>query len=129
NKLRAAKEVEEWKDKALFSLFWDVGVMITQLTPKPGPPEIPAVAAWVRAKGLHFNPFGPEKAEDDPYFHQRCVEPPAWDTISQCAPTIITGAPGSGRTAARLYLARYCEGHSLVSSGGEADTLVVPVEW
>ncbi len=129
NKLRAAKEVEEWKDEALLSLFASTGQLIRLLTPKPRPPEIPAVAAWLQSKGLQFNPFGPEKAEDDPYFHQRCVEPPDWDRISRCAPTIITGAPGSGRTAARLYLARYCEEHSLVSSGGEADTLVVPVEW
>lgn len=127
--LRAKKEVEGWKDEGLEALLWEVGAIIEGLTPRPGPPEIPAVAAWLQQKGLQFNPFGPEKAEEDVYFLQRCVEPPAWDAIRRCAPAIIEDAPGSGRTAARLYLTHYCKEHSLASAAGEPDTLVISMEW
>lgn len=126
--LQAKKEVEGWNE-GLEALLWEVGTIIRRLTPRPGPPEIPAVAAWVQQKGLLFNPFGPEKAEEDVYFLQRCVEPPAWDDIRRCAPAIIEGAPGSGRTAARLYLTHYCKDHSLASAAGEPDTLVISMEW
>ncbi len=127
--LQTKKETEGWKDQDLLALLWKVDVLIRQYDPKHRRPEIPAVANWVHQKGLKFNPFGPEKAEEDPYFPRRGVQPPEWEKISSSKPTIIEGAPGSGRTAARLYLAHYCEKSSLISSSGRPDTLVVPMDW
>ena len=121
--LKENKEAEGWEDEALLSLFESVGRMLEGLAPRPEPPEAPSVAAWVRNKGLKFNPFGPEKAEDDPHFLERSVPPPGWDIIGKPGPVIIRGAPGSGRTVARLYLMDQCEKQGFATGQGAADTL------
>lgn len=121
--LQKSKGAEGWTDEALLSLFASVGRMLEGLAPRPEPPEAPYVAAWVRNKRLMFNPFGPEKAEDDPHFLERSVPPPGWDIISKPGHVIIGGAPGSGRTAARLYLMNQCETQGFATGQGAADTL------
>lgn len=99
------------------------------LWPSERPPETPAVSAWLKESGsdLRFNPFGPERAEDDPLLPQLFVEPPGWESMKALEPTVVFGANGSGRTASRLLLAHTCTTTKLGPdrTGGQVDTFPV----
>jgi hypothetical protein len=63
----------------------------------------------VKTSGLDFNPFGPEVAEHDPYLPWYVTQT-VYEKAQVTRPLIITGAPGTGKTATALMLAYDC-GH------------------
>lgn len=69
-----------------------------------------AVQAAVRTLGLDFNPFGPDKAEQDPRLPDLfyCV-PSTWDRLLAPSPGLFIAPPGSGRTAL-LWMVRFESG-------------------
>ena len=88
-----------------------------------------AITAWREKSSvdLNFNPFGPDRAEEDPLLPQLFVEPPGWELMKTPEPTVVFGANGSGRTASRLLLAHTCTTTSLGPdrTGGQVDTFPV----
>jgi hypothetical protein len=66
--------------------------------------------AAVAALGLDFNPFGPEKAEQDPRLPDLfyCLAP-VWEEMIAARPSLLVAPPGSGRTAL-IWMARYESG-------------------
>ncbi|MBM4428754.1 MAG: hypothetical protein FJ026_00210 [Chloroflexi bacterium] len=134
--LKKLREDENWTDPELIASLEGVEAAIQH---KPlSPPELwpdkaqrrdsPAITAWIESgKDLRFNPFGPERAEEDPLLPQLFVKPPGWDAMKALEPTVIFGASGSGRTAALLLLAHTCMTTALGLDhiGGQVDTFPV----
>jgi len=117
NDLRREREKEGWTDPELIAALEEAGAAIKRrrlewpdLWPKERPPDQPAIAAWLTESGtdLKFNPFGPERAEDDPKLSMLFIEPPGWEQLMAPEPTVIFGAEGSGHTVSRLMLAHTC---------------------
>jgi hypothetical protein len=66
-------------------------------------------AVWkgVRRLGLDFDPFGPQKAEQDPRLPDLFYRlPPIWDEVTARQPGIFIASPGSGRSAL-IWMIRY----------------------
>ncbi|MGQ9561859.1 MAG: hypothetical protein ACUVWA_15320 [Candidatus Oleimicrobiaceae bacterium] len=131
--LQERKDEEQWRDESLLRLFSSVKGMCEKPERRP-PYDPPAIIHWCKAKGLKFNPFGPEKAEEDPWFSEKRAQPPGWDRIQQPEPTVVWGASGSGLTAARLYLMESCGAYPtpqydkvIHPLGGESHRLAVPL--
>lgn len=132
--LQSRKDAERWRDQSLLRLF-DIVRGMCEAMPKPTPTyDPPAVINWLKHKGLKFNPFGPEKAEEDPWFSEKKSPPPGWDSIQKPEPTIVCGVSGSGLTASRLYLMESCGAYPtsqydriIRPLGGEGHRLSVPL--
>jgi hypothetical protein len=78
------------------------------LWPATSPEDPQTVTDWLRRVGLAFNPFGPEAAELDPRLMTYGVGT-VFKHIRGKRPVLIFGKAGSGKTAAALLLAYYCE--------------------
>jgi hypothetical protein len=63
--------------------------------------------AWLERAELAFNPFGPERAEDDPWLPDYAVDLPVSELSGPTAVWLSSSA-GSGRTTLALLLAYYC---------------------
>jgi hypothetical protein len=75
--------------------------------------------------GWARNPFGPERAEDDPRSPElfSLIEPPLWSQLTVMKPTLLSSAPGCGQTAALWWLVdRWCAGQS----GAQEDSAAEP---
>jgi hypothetical protein len=65
------------------------------------------VEAGVRRLGLDLNPFGPEKAEQDPALPDLFYRiSPLWEELVALQPAAIVAPPGSGRSAL-IWMLRY----------------------
>ncbi len=73
---------------------------------RPAEPE--KVRESLSAFGLSDNPFGPERAELDPWLEDYGAWPASLELARGPRPALIFGAPGSGRTAAAHLLFRDC---------------------
>ena len=63
----------------------------------------------VRRLGLDLNPFGPEKAEQDPLLPDLFYRvSPLWDELVAPQPSVLVAAPGSGRSALIWMLRHEC---------------------
>ncbi|MGC8958884.1 MAG: hypothetical protein ACP5OO_03745 [Chloroflexia bacterium] len=71
----------------------------------PRPADRAEVQEVFQAWGFTRNPFGPETAEMEGDLPKIGYEPPAWETLRRLEPTLVVGAPGSGKSAAALLLA------------------------
>jgi hypothetical protein len=78
------------------------------LWPSVPPADPKTVTDWLRTIGLAFNPFGPEAAELDPRLRTYEVST-VFEHIRGKRPVLAFGKAGSGKTAAALLLAFYCE--------------------
>ncbi len=135
--LKKLREDEGWTDPELITSLEETEAAITRQPlrwPELWPDEMqrrdsPAIAAWLEESGtdLEFNPFGPERAEEDPLLPQLFVEPPDWERMKAPEPTVVFGANGSGRTASCLLLAHTCTTTrlGLDRTGGQIDTFPV----
>ncbi len=68
-------------------------------------PDSPAVQELLKTQQATFNPFGPERAEQDPSLPAYGVKPSWWNRVQVPEPTLIWGSAGSGKTATALLLA------------------------
>ncbi len=73
---------------------------------RPAEPE--KVRESLSAFGLSDNPFGPERAELDPWLEDYGAWPASLELARGPRPALIFGAPGSGRTAAAHLLFQDC---------------------
>jgi hypothetical protein len=88
--------------------------------------ESQIVAEGVHRLGLDFNPFGPEKAEQDPLLPDLFYRlSPVWEEVTAPQPTILIAPPGCGRSAL-IWMIRY-ESGLVGSSVGRAFPVFVPL--
>lgn len=69
------------------------------------PARSEAVKQVIEEWQIKFNPFGPERAEQDPLLPEYQVQPPWWLRAAALEPTLVVGPVGSGKTATALLLA------------------------
>ncbi len=86
---------------------WEA-LRLPSLWPAKSPTDLPAISNWVNKVGLKFNPFGPMAAELDHRLKDYGVQA-VFEKARGKKPCLIFGPPGSGKTAAALLLAWYCE--------------------
>lgn len=94
----AKKQLRQTRQERWFRIIGTRGERVEQLR---------VAATWLQSAELSFNPFGPERAEDDPWLPDYAIDRLA-DDLSDFNSAWLSGPSGAGKTAAALLLAYDC---------------------
>lgn len=120
--LMEERETEDVKGIAIDPAYYPVSKLLdVTVAPDPyrsllwrekRPVESPLMMEWLYSVGMIYNPFGPERAEQEALLPDHNVYPsaikPTYGPLRGPRHAVLFGAEGSGKTAAALLLAYDC---------------------